>query len=60
MPHVHRFRPLWLLVVGIADYEGYHPIITHAQCITCGTTTCLKAWQSPRHLNGRVVEEDEA
>ena len=58
MTHVHRFRPLWVLVTSPAWHDHYHRIVTHARCTICGHEAYLAAWQSPRHLAGRVVEED--
>lgn len=58
MTHVHRFRPLWVLLCSPAWADGFHRIVTHARCLVCGQEAFLAAWQSPRHLAGRVVEED--
>ena len=58
--HVHRYRPLWVLLTSPAWLNGFHKVITHPRCLVCGDETYLAAWQSPRHLNGRVVEEGEA
>ena len=58
MPHIHRMRPVWVLVTGIADAEGYHPIVTHARCLECGHEAVLAAWQSPRAVQTRLEGED--
>lgn len=57
MPHTHRYRPLWLLLCSPAWNDGYHRVVTHARCVVCGETSFLAAWQSPRHLNARLLEE---
>lgn len=58
MTHTHRFRPLWLLLCSPAWADGYHRIVTHAQCIVCHETIYLAAWQSPRHVQGKQMEAD--
>lgn len=58
MTHVHRFKPLWLLLCSPAWCDGFHRVITYAECLVCHQRATLAAWQSPRHLNGRVVEDE--
>ena len=60
MTHTHRFRPLWLLVTSPADLQGWHRVITYAECLVCHERATLAAWQSPRHRAGRLAREDEA
>ena len=60
MPHIHRLKPTWVLLTSPAWNDGFHKVICHAICLDCGHTTYISAWQSPRHLNARVVEEGEA
>ena len=61
MPHQHRYRPRWVLLCSPAWLNGFHQVICHAVCLVCGEETYVSAWQSPRHLNSRVVvEEGEA
>lgn len=57
--HVHRMRPVWLLVMSPAWADGYHKVLTHARCLVCGHEAILAAWQSPRHLQGRLLDEGE-
>lgn len=58
MPHIHRMRPVWVLITSPAWNDHYHRIVTHARCLDCGHEAVLSAWQSPRHLQTRRDEED--
>lgn len=55
--HSHRFKPTWVLLTSPAWHDGFHRIVCHAVCLVCGAETYLQAWQSPRHLQGRLAEE---
>ena len=60
MPHIHRMRPVWVLLTSPAWRHGYHRVITHARCLDCGHEAVLAAWQSPRAVQIRLDGEGEA
>lgn len=35
MPHHHRFRLLWSLLVGLPDVDGWAPVVVAVRC-ACG------------------------
>ena len=57
MPHTHRWRLLWSLQMGIADVEGWFPVVLCLTC-PCGTTGVWAAEESTR-LQQRRVHEGE-
>lgn len=59
MKHVHRFRPLWLLLMSPADYAGWQRIITYAECLVCHQRATLAGEQNPQAVQSRIVEEGE-
>lgn len=58
MAHTHRYKPLWVLLTSPAWCDGFHRVICHARCLGCGQETYVSAWQSPRHVNGRLLEDE--
>lgn len=55
--HVHRMRPVWLLPMSPADYQGWYRIVTYARCTVCGAEAVLAGEQNPQAVQGRIREE---
>ena len=57
--HVHRMRPIWLLLMSPADLQGWQRICTYAECTVCHVRATLVGEQHPQRLNSRVLEEGQ-
>lgn len=55
--HIHRMRPIWLLLTAPADVHGWQRIVTYARCSVCGVCAVLAGEQHPNALASRVVED---
>ena len=56
--HVHRMRPIWLLLTSPADVHGWQRIITYAECTVCHVRATLCGEQHPQRVQSRVIEGD--
>jgi hypothetical protein len=56
MKHTHRLQPLWVLVTGIAGYDGFYRVVLWARCLTCGMEGAFAAEQNTQHAEGRLLE----
>jgi len=56
--HIHRFRPIWLLLTAPADLQGWQKIVTYAECIICHQRATIAGEQHPLAVQSRLVEED--
>jgi hypothetical protein len=54
--HVHRLKPDWVLVTGIAGYDGFYRVVLWARCTQCGLEGAFAAEQSQAHTEGRLLE----
>ena len=56
MRHIHRLKPTWILVTGIAGYDHFYRVVLWATCTSCGMEGAFAAEQSTQDADGRLLE----